>query len=180
MAVTRAVVRECVAVARLDFAEVARSRWLLFCVGVYALLAGIFVLVGLRESTLMGFSGMGRVLLSFSHALVLLLPLLALTATGQVINRAREDGTLELLFSNPVRRGAYFVAVTSVRYLVLVVPLVALMIAMAIVGSVVNGQLVPWVFLFRALGISAALLFAFVGFGLAISTWVRSQSRATI
>lgn len=175
-----AVMRELVAVARLDFAEVVRSRWMVFCLGVYALLAGIFVLVGLRESTLMGFSGMGRVLLSFSHALVLLLPLLALTATGQVVNRAREDGTLELLFSHPVRRGAFFVAVSLVRYAVLVVPLLALMILMAVVGSAVNGQVIPWWFLGRALAISATLLLAFVGIGMTVSTLVRSQSRATI
>ncbi len=50
------------------------------------------------------------------HALVLLLPLLALTATGQVVNRARDDGTLELLFSQPIRREAfYFAAVTARR-----------------------------------------------------------------
>lgn len=175
-----AVVNEYAAIARLDLAEVVRSRWLICVAAVYALLAGVFVLVGMRESTLMGFSGMGRVLLSFSHALVLLLPLLALMATGQVVNRAREDGTLELLFSHPVRRGSYFVSVSLVRYLVLVLPLVALMVAMALGGSVVNGQDIPWRFLWRALAVSAALLFAFVGLGMAVSTFVRSVARATI
>jgi ABC-2 type transport system permease protein len=175
-----ALAREVLAVARMDLAEVLRSRWMVFCGGVYALLAGVFVLVGLRESTLMGFSGMGRVLLSFCHALVLLLPLLALTATGQVVNRAREDGTLELLFSQPLRRGAFFAAVTLVRYGVLVVPLVVLMVGMAVFGSLAFGQVVPWDFLARALVVSAALVLAFVGLGMAVSTLVRSQARAMI
>ncbi len=175
-----ALAREVLAVARMDLAEVLRSRWMVFCGGVYALLAGVFVLVGLRESTLMGFSGMGRVLLSFCHALVLLLPLLALTATGQVVNRAREDGTLELLFSQPLRRGAFFAAVTLVRYGVLVVPLVVLMVGMAIFGSLAFGQVVPWDFLIRALVVSSALVLAFVGLGMAVSTLVRSQARAMI
>ena len=78
--IATSALREITAVARLDLAEVLRSRWLVFCAVVYALLAGGFVLVGMNESTLMGFTGMGRVLLSFSHALLLLLPLLALTA----------------------------------------------------------------------------------------------------
>lgn len=172
--------REISAVARLDLAEVLRSRWMVFCGAVYALLAGAFVLVGMRESSLLGFSGMGRVLLSFCHALVLLLPLLALTATGQVVNRAREDGTLELLFSQPVRRGAFFAAVSGVRYAVLVLPLVVLMVAMAVLGQLAFGQAVPWGFLLRAVAVSAALLWAFVGLGIAVSTLVRSQARATI
>jgi ABC-2 type transport system permease protein len=172
--------REVLAVARLELAEVLRSRWMVFCCGVYALLAGLFVLVGMRESTLLGFSGMGKVLLSLCHALVLLLPLLALTATGQVINRAREDGTLELLFSQPIGRGAFFAAVTGVRYLVLVVPLGVLMGGMAVLGSLAFGQEVPWAFLGRAVAVSAALLGAFVGLGLAVSTLVRSHARAMI
>lgn len=177
---TRTFLREVGAVARLDYAEVRRSRWLWFAVAVYGLLAGIFILVGLRESSLMGFTGMGRVLLSVTHALLLVLPLLALTATGQLVNRAREDGTLELLFSHPVRRSAYFAGITVVRYAVLVVPLVGLMIAAGVVGALGFGQEVPWAFLARSLAVCAALLLAFVGLGMAVTTLVRSQARATI
>jgi Cu-processing system permease protein len=168
------------AVARLELSEVLRSRWLLFCAAVYALVSSAFVLVGLRESNLLGFAGMGRVLLSLSHALVLLLPLLALTATGQVVNRAREDGTLELLFSHPVRRSVFFSAVTAVRAAVLVVPLVVLMFLMAAVGSLAFGQDIPWRFLGQAMAVSVSLLLCFVGLGLAVSTYVRNQARAMI
>lgn len=172
------VAREFVAIARLEFSDVLRSRWLVFCLTVYALLGAVFVFVGMRESSVMGFSGMGRVLLSFSHALVLLLPLLGLSATGQVVNRAREEGALELLFSHPLRRGSYFVAVSVVRYGVLLLPLVLLLPAMAVWGRIVYGEPVPWSFLVRALAASATLLAASVALGLAISTWVRNQSKA--
>ncbi|HEY0839304.1 MAG TPA: ABC transporter permease subunit [Vulgatibacter sp.] len=172
--------RELYAAARLDLAEVRRSRWLIFSGVIYALLAGIFVLVGMRESSLLGFTGMGRVLLSFVHALLLLLPLLALMATGQVINRAREDGTIELLFSHPMRRTTFFVAVSLTRFLVLVVPLVVLMLAMGIFGRLAFGDAIPWGFLLRALAISAASIAAFAGLGIAISTFVRSQAKALI
>ncbi|MBI1949401.1 MAG: ABC transporter permease subunit [Deltaproteobacteria bacterium] len=168
------------AVARLDLADVRRSRWMVLCVVVYALLAVGFVLIGMRESSVLGFSGMGRMLLSMIHALLLLLPLLGLTATGQVINRARDDGTLELVFSHPVRRGVYFAAVTLTRYLVLVLPLVVVMVAMALVGRVAFGEEIRWQFLFQSLGICASLLAAFVGLGLMVSTFVRSQARAVI
>ena len=46
--------RSYLAVAQLDLAEVLRSRWLLFCIVVYAVLAAVFLLVGMRESTVFG------------------------------------------------------------------------------------------------------------------------------
>jgi ABC-type transport system involved in multi-copper enzyme maturation permease subunit len=167
-------------VARLDFADVRRSRWTLFCALVYAVLGAAFVFVGMRESSVMGFSGMGRVLMSMVHALLLVLPLLALTATGQTINKARDDGTLELLFSHPVRRGVYFAAVTVTRYLVLSLPLAVLMLGMALLGQFGFGDQVNWGFLVQSLSICAALVAAYVGIGLAVSTLVRSQARAVI
>lgn len=166
--------------ARLDLAEVRRSRWLLFAATVYALLAAGFILVGLRESTILGFGGMGRVLFSFCHALVVLLPLLALTATGQVVNRARDDGALEFVLGEPMSRGAWFVAVSMVRTVVLVAPLALLMLAMALYGRLAFGEAVPWSFVGRAVAVSSSLLIAFVGAGMAISTLVRDPARAMI
>lgn len=172
--------REFAAVARLELAEVLRSRSLVFTVALEAFLAAVFVLVGLRESTVLGFTGIGRVLLSFSHALVLLLPLLALSATGQAINRARDDGTLELLFSHPVRRSAYFAAVSLTRLGALVLPLAVLLLGLGLVGRVAFAEPVPWRYLLRAIAVSASLLSAYVGLGLLVSTLVRHQARALV
>lgn len=168
---------ETLAAARLDLSEVLRSRWIVFCVLVYAVLAGILVLVGLRESTIMGFTGMGRVLMAFSQALTLVLPLLALTATGQVVGRARDDGTLELLLSQPIRRSAWITGVTLTRFAVLFVPLVIMILALGLIAGA-TGQAVPWPFVWRVLGVAAALLWAFVGIGMALSVHVRNQARA--
>lgn len=168
---------EILAVARLDLAEILRSRWIIFCGLVYAALAAILVLVGLRESTLMGFTGTGRVLMAFSQALTLVLPLLALTATGQVVGRARDEGTLELLLAQPIRRSAWITGVTLTRFLVLYVPLVVIVVGLCLVAAAA-GQAVPWPFVARVLGVSAALLWAFVGIGMALSVFVRNQARA--
>lgn len=166
--------------ARLELKEVLRSRWLYFCVGLYLTLAALFLLVGLRESGVLGFTGMERLLLSLSHALVVLLPLLALTGTGLVVNRARQDGTMEVLFSHPVERGTYLGAVTLVRYGTLLAPLVVLMPALALVGRAAFGEAVPWTFLARALPVSAALLWSFVGIGLGISVYVAEPAKAMV
>ena len=168
------------AVARLDFSDVLRSRWMAFCVAVYGVLGTAFVFVGMRESMVIGFSGMGRVLMSMVHTLLLVLPLLALTATGQVINRARDDGTLELLFSHPVRRGVYFLAVTVTRYLVLAGPLVVVMVALSALGWFGFGQEVNWPFVGKSITVCASLVAGYVGLGMAVSTLVRSQARAVI
>lgn len=168
------------AVAGLELAEVVRSKWLMLSSIVYMLIAGIFVLAGLSESSVLGFTGMGRVLFSFSHMLLLLLPLLALASTGLVVNRSRDDGTFELLFSQPLSRAEYFVAVSLVRFGALLAPLLILFAALAFLGWVVWGQAVPWVFLGRSLVVCAALLTAFAGAGLAVSVAIRNQARALI
>jgi ABC-2 type transport system permease protein len=178
MSASAAMLRQTAAVARLELAEVLRSRWIWFCAAVYALLAAVFVLVGMRESSVLGFTGMGRVLMSASHALVLLLPLLGLAATGHAINRGRDDGSLELWFSHPLGRGAYFGAVSLVRLLALALPLLVLMPGLALLGRVAFGQAVPWGYLARALAVCTALLAVSVASGLAVSTYVRNQAKA--
>jgi ABC-type transport system involved in multi-copper enzyme maturation permease subunit len=169
---------ELVAAARLDLGEVRRSRWLALCLVLYALLGGVFVLVGLRESSVLGFTGIGRVLFSLCHALVLFLPLLALLATVQSVNRARDDGSLELLFSHPIGRGAFLAGVTGVRLAALALPLALVMGALGAEGALVHGQAIPWAFLARALAVCTALLAAYVGVGLATSVLVRNPARA--
>jgi len=169
---------DALAIARLDLAEVVRSRWLVVCLGLYAALAALFVLVGLRESSVMGFTGMGRVLFSLCHALILLLPLVALAVTGQSVNRARDEGALELLLSHPVRRTSYLLAVGLVRFAALSLPLVALLLALGLAGRAVFGQAVPWSFVARSAVLSTALLFASSALGTAISVRVTSPARA--
>jgi len=166
------------AMARLDVGEVIRSRWLLVCLGLYAALAVVFVLVGMRESGVVGFTGMGRVLFSLCHALVLLLPLMALTVTGQVVNRARDEGALELYMSQPVRRSSYIAAVSLVRTLALALPLAVVFLGLGLMGRTVFGEPIAWSFFARAAGVSAALLWAFAALGIATSVRVRQPARA--
>ena len=172
--------REVATVARLDFAEVMRSRWLVFSLVVHAVLATMFVLVGLRESGVVGFTGMGRALMSWSHALLFLLPLLALSATAQVVNQARDDGSLELLLANPISRTGYFLGTSLVRAIALCAPLLVTMPLAALVGAAAFGQDVPWDFLLRGIGVSTALLLCFTAFGLCISVLVRNQQKALV
>ncbi len=168
------------AAALLELGEVRRSRWVPFATGLYGVLAAVLVGVGMRESSVLGFTGMSRVVLSYVHVLLVVIPLIALTATTQVINRARDDGTIELLFSHPLSREGYFVAVTFTRLVVLVGPLVILLFLMTLVGRVVFGESFEGAMLLRSVAVCTALAWAFVGVGLAISTLTRNQARAVV
>ena len=168
------------AMVQLDWAEVCRSRWLYVSIALNVILAGVFIVVGLHESSILGFTGMDRVMFSIVHMLLLLLPLLALMLSGQVINHGRDDGALEFLFSHPLPRGDYFLAVTAVRYGALLAPFVTLMLALAFVGWAAFGEAMPLAALLREIAVCAALLWTFTGLGLAVSAITRNQTRAQI
>ena len=168
---------ELAALVTLERAELLRSRWLWLGCGLYAALTALFFGVGLRESSVLGFTGHGRVLFSLSHALVYLLPLLALLATGPLVPRAREDGSLELLLSQPVSRVHYLSLALGVRWLGLIAPLAALFLAIG-GASALLGAALPWGYLAQALAVSAALLFAFSALGLALSCSARTSAHA--
>jgi len=123
---------------------------------------------------------MNRVMFSFSHAFVVVLPLLALAATGQVIGQARSSGTLEFLFSNPLSRSTYYFAVTSVRLLLLIGPLFLVFGLCALSSSLYYGEALDFSFLSRTLAVCTAELIAFTGIGMLISATVRHPARTLI
>lgn len=168
------------AMMRLDWADVCRSHWFYVLLALNVLLAGSFILIGMRESALLGFTGMGRVMFSVVHVLLLLLPLLALMLSGQVITRRRDDGSLELLFSHPLPRETYFFSISAVRYGALLVPFIGLMILLAVSAWIGFGESVSWTALLRETAVCAGLLWTFTGLGLAVSVSVRHQARALI
>jgi ABC-2 type transport system permease protein len=68
--------------------------------------------------------------------------------------------------------------VSLTRYAVLVLPLTLLMLVMALIGRFVFGQELNWAFVAQSMAICAALVAAFVGLGVAVSSTVRSPARA--
>lgn len=174
------MMREALAVARLDLGEVRRSRWVQLGAAVYAALALVFVLAGARESSVLPFASMSRVLRSLGQALVVIAPLVTVGATCQVVNRAREDGTLEVLFAQPLSRAGYLVGVTVTRYAVLALPALAMIAVLGLVGGAVVEGADAWRFAARAGAVTAALIWAFTGLGLAVSVFTRNVARAMV
>jgi len=164
---------------RLELAHALRSRWVLFTGLVYVLVFGAFVWLGLRESAVLGFTGLSRVVLNVSNAVVIVLPLVALVATAQSVVGSRTSGFFELFLSQPCRRADWFVAVLASRVLVIVGPLVVLLSGALLAGAFLDEPaLLPLVT--RSLLVTIALSWAFVGLGLWLSSVARTAERATV
>jgi ABC-2 type transport system permease protein len=167
------------ALFRLEIADALRSRWVLFIAASYVLVFGAFVWLGLREARFLGFTGLSRVVLNVSNAVVIVLPLVSLVATHQSIVRARATGFFELLLAQPVARADWLASAVAARLIVIVGPLVALLVATLAAGwSSGEPGLGPLVG--RSLLVVAALSFAFVGVGVLVSSAAKSTERATV
>jgi len=165
---------------KLEMADALRSRWLVFTTAAYALVFGAFIWFGLRESSVLGFTGLSRVVLNVGHAIVVVVPLVALIGTSQAIVRARQTGLFELLLVQPCRRGDWFAALVLSRLAVLAGPLVFGLAVTGIVALVFGEEPGILGMVARSLSVSLGLLWCFVGIGLWISAIARTPERATV
>ncbi len=164
---------------RLEIADSLRSRWVTFTAAVYVVVFGSFVWLGLRESSVLGFTGLSRVVLNVSNAVVIVLPLVSLVATSQAIVRARTTGFFELFLAQPCKRSDWFRAVLASRLIVIVLPLVILLFATLAVGLATHETaLTPLVL--RSVLCVVSLVWGFVGIGLWLSAIARTSERATV
>src|SRR6185436_13105142 len=76
-----AAMKKVFAFARLELSDALRSKWLAFASLLYLGLLGTFVWLGLRESSVLGFTGLSRVLLNLSNAVIVVFPLVVLIGT---------------------------------------------------------------------------------------------------
>lgn len=166
---------------RLEMADALRSRWVLFTAAIYGTIFALFIWLGLRESTVLGFTGLSRVVLNVSNTILLAVPLVALIATSQTVVRARQSGFFELFLAQPVRREEWFLAIVASRLAVVVGPLV-IVLALALLFGGASGahdpSLLPMVL--RSLAVTAALAWSFLGVGFWISTVASTPERATV
>jgi ABC-2 type transport system permease protein len=164
---------------RLELADALRSRWVVFTAAVYTLVFGAFVWLGLRESSVLGFTGLSRVVLNMANAVAIVLPLVSLVATSQTVVRARSNGFFELFLAQPARRGNWFSAMLLSRLLVIAGPLIALLLVVLGVGLARGeAQLLPLVC--KSALVTLSLTWAFVGIGFWLSALARTPERATV
>ncbi len=162
---------------RLELADALRSRWLAFTFAVYVVVFGLFAWLGLRESTVLGFTGLSRVVLNVSNAVVIVLPLVALVATSQTIVRARTTGFFELFIAQPCKRSEWFAALLASRVAVVAGPLVLLLLLTLLAGA---GEHELPSLVARSALVASALVWAFAGVGLLMSAIAPTPERAIV
>jgi ABC-type transport system involved in multi-copper enzyme maturation permease subunit len=164
---------------RLEIMEALRSRWVVFAAAVYVAAFVGFVWFGLRESSVLGFTGVSRVALNVANVMVVAMPLVALLATAQSVVRARSTGMFELLLAQPVSRGRWLDALVASRLAILLGPLAVLFAGTLVVGAAL-GERHEVAAVARSGAVTLALVFAFIGLGVALSVGARTVERALV
>lgn len=90
--------------ARREFRDAAASRWFLLYTVAFAVLAVAVSFMSLAGAGSQGFAGFGRTTAGLLNLIMLIVPLMALTAGAGSIAGERERGTLLYLLAQPVSR----------------------------------------------------------------------------
>lgn len=117
-------------------------------------------------------------IIDFSFIVQFVLTLFAILFTFDAINGERENGTLQLVFSNPVSRAKYLLAKCAGSWLGLVIPItipVLLSLLLVVIFKVpLTGT--DWAKIISFLGLSLLLFSFFIVLGVLISTLIRRSS----
>jgi len=92
------------AFARREFRDALSSRWFVLYTAAFALLAVATSFLSLAGAGSHGFAGFGRTAAGLLHLIMLIVPLMAITAGAGSIAGERERGTLIYLLAQPVSR----------------------------------------------------------------------------
>jgi ABC-2 type transport system permease protein len=163
--------------AWLDLRETLRARWFQLYVLGFTSLMGLFFVFGLAESQVMGFTGLGRLLLTFIQVTLVVLPIFVLVTTARTLVGDREAGVFEYVLTLPVSLAAYYWGRLLGRTAAIALPLVLALGAGAGVERLRGGE-VPWAVVIYYAGLVLALTFCFLGLAMLISVVSRTQEMA--
>ncbi len=161
----------------LELRETLLARWfLLYCLG-FALLMGLFFMFGLAESQVLGFHGLGRLLLTFIQASMVILPIFILITTARTLVGDRESGVWEYMLSLPVSLSGYYWGGFGGRLVAMATPLVMALWAGALYEQLRGGG-VPWSMVVYYSGLTASMVVCFLGMAMLISILSATQESA--
>ncbi|MGA9526105.1 MAG: ABC transporter permease subunit [Myxococcaceae bacterium] len=166
--------------ARLELAEAMRSKWGALTTAIYLVMVAAFVWLGLRESTMLGFTGLSRVLLNVANAVIVVFPLVVLVGTHSAVVRAKTSGFFELMLTQPAKRGDWFLGLLLSRLVVLIGPLALVMAGLGIAALFLEPEPGLASVAARSLAITVSLVFSFIGVGLWVSSKARTVERAMV
>jgi ABC-type transport system involved in multi-copper enzyme maturation permease subunit len=167
------------AVGRLEAAGVVRARWFLLSVILSGGLVLLFVAVGYRESSVLGFTGLGRVATGVVQAGLTFVPLLATLSTTQAVATARQNGVLEWYLSNPVSRASCFWGIYLPRLAAVALPVIAAVLLVGL-GTAFSARPLPIGELARFVALLLGQAACFTAIGMCVGVYARTVDRALL
>ena len=163
-----------------EIKEIFLSKWLFFILAIYIGFVLMFIFATFKESSLPGFTGMGRVLFSLANSLVFILPLLALSTSSQVIVQYRENGTMEFFLTQPISKSLFFLAITTSRFLVLSVPLIIVSLCICFLDIFFLKSTDIFLQFLKISGVSLSIIWCFLNMGFFISEQSTNATKALV
>ncbi len=161
-------------IAKLDIKESFRSRWFLVYLLIFGGLMALFFITGITDSSVMGFTGLSRLLLIYIQVTIIILPIFILITTVKTISNDKEEHILEYMLSFPISLKAYYWGKMVGRFVVVFLPVfVALLIG--VIWGVFKGGEIPISILLLYSGMIISLSVVFLGISFFISSLVKSS-----
>lgn len=104
MRARRIQIGQIAAIARKEFRDRLRSRWVLAVAAVLTMFALVIAYFGAAQSGAVGFKGIELTIASLTSLVIYLVPLIALILGYDAVVGERERGSLDLLLSLPLTR----------------------------------------------------------------------------
>ena len=142
-------------IALLDIKESIRAKWFYVYSLVFGGIIALFFITGVTQSTVMGFSGLSRLLLIYIQVTIVILPIFILITTVRSICDDRESNILEYMLSFPVSLKSYYWGKMFGRFITVFMPVFIAMI-IGVVWGMIKGAGVPW----EVLILYSAMLFS--------------------
>lgn len=161
----------------LEFKETLRARWYQLYILAVSSMISLFFYFGLMESRVLGFVGLGRLLLTLIQICIIILPIFTLMTTVRTFVSDRETGVWEYNLSIPIKLSSFYWGRAIGRFLSLFIPLLLGISAGAVV-TLIRGYPVPWNVVILYITFIGANLLCFTGIALCLSVYSKSQEMA--
>lgn len=166
-----------ITLCNLEIRETFRARWYQFYLLTVSLMISLFFYFGLAESRILGFTGLGRILLTLIQISIIVLPIFTMMTTVRTLVSDKETGVWEYNLSLPLKLSSFYWGRAIGKFFALYIPLLLGMICAGLF-SILKGYTVPWDVIFLYTLFIGANLICFTGMALLLSVFSRSQEMA--
>lgn len=166
--------RKLITVSLSDIRESLHSKWFYIYLMIFGgAIAGLFA-TGITESQVMGFTGLNRLLITYTQLCMGVLPIFTLISIVRNITGDRENNVMEYILSMPLSLSNYYWGKLFGRYVITCLPIMA-----ALGGSIIWGNIKGLTIPYNHIGYYAlligALIWCFLSIGMFISFLVKGQ-----